>query len=269
MNPWKEQAQLRFSSANAASKWNEMYEIRTDRLEEENFRLRCDYAVQLVAARFEPAATIVDLGCGAGPVLAGLWARGYGAVGLDCSPDMLAYARRRLSSIGASPNVLLQGDVTALPFADGSVDCVICLGVISYVQDRAQAFREIHRILRPGGLALISFRNRFNPICSDPAAAAAYLVKAIVPGQPTATRRIGQTIDPREVGSEVAGAGLHTEHVEGIGLGPLRFRRRTLMSERRSIALSRGGSAWCGRLKLKSLSRWISDVNVYVCTRPG
>jgi len=268
MNTWKDQARERFSTTVAAPKWDAMYERPTERLEEENFRLRCEYAIELIRQRFEPGAAIVDLGCGAAPVLAGLWERGYRALGVDCSPDMLAYARRRLAAIGGDPDVLMEGDVTALPFTDASMDCVVCLGVISYVPEPVQALREIHRILRPAGVAIISFRNRFNPLFSDPVVALKYLARRVVSGDPGVKRAIGQFLDPRDVRRAIDTAGLHIEHLEGIGLGPFRLARRPLLSERRAIRLSRRLTAWATRMRLDGWVRRMSDVNIFVCSRP-
>ncbi len=70
-------------------------------------------------------------------------------VGLDVSENMLAEARRSLG-IG-----LIQGRAEALPVADQSVDLVSMGYALRHVSDISLAFSEFHRVLKPGGIALI------------------------------------------------------------------------------------------------------------------
>lgn len=84
---------------------------------------------------------ILEVGCGNGAYLE----RIEGAVGLDASFGMVATARGRT---GAR---VLQGDVTALPFADGAWDVVLAPHMLYHVDDRAAAARELRRVTRPGG----------------------------------------------------------------------------------------------------------------------
>jgi len=103
--------------------------------------------------RFLPAwrdAAILDAGCGTGGNLAHLAGAGR-RVGLDFSPDALASARKRDLA------QLVRGTVASLPFARASFDAVISMSVIchQWVADPADALREVHRVLRPGGLLFV------------------------------------------------------------------------------------------------------------------
>jgi SAM-dependent methyltransferase len=92
---------------------------------------------------------IVDVGCGPGNMLR-RFADWGDVVGLDYSLDALAFAR------GKGVRRVLAGDVTALPFATGSVDCVLALEVIEHCSDDAAALAEIARVLRPGGVLAVT-----------------------------------------------------------------------------------------------------------------
>lgn len=89
-----------------------------------------------------------EICCGHGEGVHLLGERATTYIGVDISVSMLREARR----MNPPGNVhFLQGDATCLPLRDGSVDTVLMLGGIHHVPDRAALFREIHRILKPGG----------------------------------------------------------------------------------------------------------------------
>lgn len=97
---------------------------------------------------------VADLGCGPGHVAAWLSAHGMNAVGVDLSPAMTAVGRRE------HPEVDFRvGDLLDLPAADGEFGAAVALYSIIHLEaaELGRAFGEIHRILRPGGLALVSF----------------------------------------------------------------------------------------------------------------
>jgi SAM-dependent methyltransferase len=96
-------------------------------------------------------ASILDAGCGTGAILE-LLGNPHKHVGIDLSPDAVAFCRRR-----GLQNVV-QSDVSALPFADASFDAVICSSVLyhQWVKDVGKALQELRRVLRPGGLLLVN-----------------------------------------------------------------------------------------------------------------
>jgi len=93
-------------------------------------------------------ATVAEICCGTGEGFALLGGRAGRGVGIDISPSMLAEAVRRHPG---GRIAFAQGDATALPLADAAFDSVIMLGGIHHVNDRRGLFREISRILKPGG----------------------------------------------------------------------------------------------------------------------
>jgi arsenite methyltransferase len=102
----------------------------------------------------EAGATVLDVGCGAGMDLL-LAARQVGpggkAIGVDMTTGMLESTKSSARELGLDHVELRQGDAEALPLDDNSVDVVISNGVLNLTTDKAQAFSEILRVLKPGG----------------------------------------------------------------------------------------------------------------------
>jgi arsenite methyltransferase len=103
--------------------------------------------------------TIVDLGSGAG-LDCFLAARGVGpqgrVIGVDMTPEMLERARGNAAKINATNVEFRQGEIENLPIADASVDVVISNCVINLSPDKPRVFREIARVLKPGGRMHVS-----------------------------------------------------------------------------------------------------------------
>ncbi len=76
-------------------------------------------------------------------------------IGLDLSIGMLGRARRRLAPFGGR-SVLLHQRAAPLPFPDGTFDAVSCLESVELLADRDAHFREFLRVMKPGGILLIS-----------------------------------------------------------------------------------------------------------------
>lgn len=104
-----------------------------------------------------PGETVVDLGCGRGGDLlraAALVGPAGLAVGVDRSEEMLAEAARRTSR---ATNVrLVRSAFAPLELASGSADCVVSNCAINHAPDKEAVFRELHRVLRPGGRFVVS-----------------------------------------------------------------------------------------------------------------
>jgi len=103
--------------------------------------------------------TVLDIGSGSGTdsLIASLLVGGRGRVyGLDLTEAMLEKFRRNIDAMGALNVEPLAGNAEQIPLADASVDVVTSNGVLNLVPDKARAFREIARVLKPGGRLQIS-----------------------------------------------------------------------------------------------------------------
>jgi ubiquinone/menaquinone biosynthesis C-methylase UbiE len=99
--------------------------------------------------------SILDVGSGAGQIAGHLLEFADADAEITCtdlSAQMLRRARNRLKSPRPS---FVVADVTSLPFADGSFDCITCGYVLEHVPDPEKGLSELARVLRPGGRMLL------------------------------------------------------------------------------------------------------------------
>ncbi len=107
---------------------------------------------------------VVEVGCGQGTTLNFLPQFGAEICGLDMSLQSLRGARagaRELSH--ADKTHLLQADAERLPLQSGLFDIAISIGVLHHTVDTAQGVREIYRLLKPGGTAIVMLYRSGNP----------------------------------------------------------------------------------------------------------
>lgn len=103
--------------------------------------------------------TVLDLGSGAGLdafVAREIVGESGRVIGVDMTPEMVARARENAVRLGVANVEFLQGEIEALPLEDASVDVILSNCVLNLVPDKAAAFAEMARVLRPGGHFCIS-----------------------------------------------------------------------------------------------------------------
>src|SRR5205809_1558883 len=134
-------------------------------------------------AGLQPGEVVVDLGSGGGfdIFIAGRKVGASGrAIGVDMTPEMLAKARKNIAAYrqrSGLDNVEFRlGEIEHLPLADASVDVVISNCVINLSPNKPQVWREIARVLKPGGRVAVSDLALLKPL----PAAIAQMVEALV-----------------------------------------------------------------------------------------
>lgn len=139
----------------------------------------------------KPGDTVLDLGCGAGKdvfLAAQIAGSGGRVIGVDMTPEMLALARENAEKLesrtGLADVEFREGFIENLPVEDASIDVVISNCVINLSPDKLAVFREIFRVLKPGGKMVVSdiVLNRPLPeeIASDADAYAACIAGALL-----------------------------------------------------------------------------------------
>jgi SAM-dependent methyltransferase len=147
------------------SRWNELgsSRLREMRQAPERFRIqesphkkKLHHSALLDLLEPLKDKRILEVGCGRGEFGAFLGTQGAHLIGTDLGPDLAAAAREmaRINEIDAR---YLAADASALPFADARFDVVLAVNVLHHLSEAhlGRAVREAHRVLGPGGSALI------------------------------------------------------------------------------------------------------------------
>jgi SAM-dependent methyltransferase len=137
------------SMAPGWEKWNGPYRVQ--------WRPVMDWLIR--NARIEPGMRVLDIACGTGQpaLLAAEKVRPGGRVtGIDIDPEMLAACSRLARQAGADNLDLVQMDMHALNFPEGSFDAVTFGFALMFARDAVKVMSEIRRVLRPGGRFALS-----------------------------------------------------------------------------------------------------------------
>lgn len=160
---------------------------------------------------------LLEVGTGTGRLLAALHERGWTVWAIDASPGMVDIARARVPADVAERVTVARAE--DIPFANGEFDAVVAIGVLEYT-DMDRALRELVRVLRPGGRAVIGLRSGAAPAAIwqrkvvHPLVRRVKAVASVGRALPKPRRRPLPLARVREL---LAGAGFVVECVEPVG----------------------------------------------------
>ena len=124
-----------------------------------SFRVRRERVLELLPDG--NGKKILDLASGPGIMIEGLRAKGYTVTCVDAAPGMIEIAKR---VAGNDPAVTCEvGDAYSLRFPDNTFDVVTAMGLIEYLTDENKYLDEMRRILKPGGIFIITYPNVWSP----------------------------------------------------------------------------------------------------------
>ena len=103
--------------------------------------------------------TVLEIGCGAGPAVRRYARSGARTFAVDLTKISVERTHKSLKLLNLKGNVL-QSDAAFLPFKDNSFDYVLSFGVLHHIPSTEEGLKEVHRVLKPGGKALIALYYR-------------------------------------------------------------------------------------------------------------
>lgn len=224
-----------------ASRWEEFYIGRgKPSVYTMIYRLRLVTALALVdTLHLQSGSRCLDIGCGPGLAAVALAQRGFVVDAVDLVQAQLDRTAQRAAEAGVGEHILTQiSDVHSLDFLDSTFDLVLVLGIMEWLEDLRTPLREISRVLKPGGYAVLAVDNKWalrdvlDPFVSPVFAFLRRPVRLLLDWSGAERKRDAapQTYSrsPRHFDQLMADAGLAREQGRTIGFGPFSLRNLRL-----------------------------------------
>ncbi|VVB73305.1 Ubiquinone/menaquinone biosynthesis C-methyltransferase UbiE [uncultured archaeon] len=129
-----------------------------------DWRAKPRHEVDKFAQDWLPPSKVLDIGCGNGRNLAQFSARGFDCYGVDFSGKMIAVAEKSFAK-GKLRAKFKVADARKLPYRSNSFEHCLFVAILHHLKvdkDRMAALQEMHRVLRPGGTAIVSVWNKYS-----------------------------------------------------------------------------------------------------------
>jgi SAM-dependent methyltransferase len=155
----------------------------------------------LALAPTHAGAKVLDVACGPGTLTLLAAEAGRSVSSIDFSPQMVRNLKRRLNGAQQGADVR-EGDAQALPWGDAEFDAAFSMFGLMFFPDRAKGLSELHRVLKPGGAAVVSSWAPFEGIFVSVMSA----MRELLPDIPFGSGK-GPLGDPEEFAAELGAAG--------------------------------------------------------------
>lgn len=173
-------------------------------------RMKAEPFIEAGLAALPPGARVLDVGCGTGFHVARFRQRGYDVVGVEPGEELRRRARAN------NPGVTIDdGDMENLAFEDASFDGLLAIEVIRHVPHPEQAVAEAARVLRPGGIAVITAAPKWSLNGYS-------LINQVTSrvSIPTFTKQKQHFLSPGEAKRLFESVGFSSVEIHGVLLGP-------------------------------------------------
>lgn len=152
---------IRSHSASLASHYKEHFESWLQwRIHQEDYQERAMKTLAL-AVDYQKSVHMLDVGCGLGGYVVAARKLGYEACGLDADDAYVQIAQLRARLHGMPADIFTHAFAESLPFPNEQFDLVHSHDMLEHCQNPEQSLREMYRVLKPGGLVLMTFINRY------------------------------------------------------------------------------------------------------------
>lgn len=174
--------------------------------------LFADVAVE--RAMLGPTMRVVDVATGPGTGTCRVASRVASVDAIDFSAEMVARCRARADALGLRNVSVVEGDGQELPYATASFDVGFSMFGLMFFPDRPRGFRELCRVLRPGGRAFVTSWASVDKSPLMLARIAAW--KAADPGAPSPQKNVMTLEDPGLFAREMGAAGFEDVSIEPV-----------------------------------------------------